>query len=210
MAASHPLCARLTPTPLSLPAPVPVPLWLPGAAPERPPGVALWSLRGCRQPGVAVQVVCGLSIMAGYFPAPFGRIWALPALGGQRFSFGCPLLCEGPRLCVPGLMCQPLASVSAGLAPSVALRPLRGNREASQSRRGCKESPARFESFPNHHMLFKVFPSFLRKGWPAIAIDSQPRALQSYTGLRCLFAPLRRLNSSDIYKFVSLKRASSR
>lgn len=90
VAASHPLCARLTPAPLSLPAPVPVPRWLPGVAPERPPGVALGLLRGCRQAGVAFQVVCGLSIMAGCFPAPLGRIWALPALADQCSSFGCP------------------------------------------------------------------------------------------------------------------------
>lgn len=48
-----------------------------------------------------------------------------PALGA--------LLCQGPGLCVPALVYEPLESVSAGLAPSVALRPLRGNREVSQS-----------------------------------------------------------------------------
>lgn len=100
VAASHPLCARLTPAPLSLPVPVPVPRWLPGVAPERPPGVALGPLWGCRQAGVAFQVVCGLSIMAGCFPAPLGRIWALAALADQCCSFGCPSCAR-----VPGCVC---------------------------------------------------------------------------------------------------------
>lgn len=145
VAASHPLCARLTPALLTLPASVPVPQRLPRVAPERPPVLALWPLRGCRQAGVAFQVVCGLSIMAGCFPAPLGRIWALPALGDQGFSFGCRLLCEGPGLCVPGLLFEPLECVSAGLAPSLALRPLMGEQTSLSKEEGGKESPARFQ-----------------------------------------------------------------
>lgn len=117
-------------------------------APERPPGVALWPLRGCRQAGVAFQVVCGLSIMAGCFPVPLGRIWALPAFGDQLFCFGYPLLCQGPGLCVPVLVYEPLESVSAGLAPSMALRPLREEQTSLSKQEGSKEPPARFQRAP--------------------------------------------------------------
>lgn len=144
VAASHPLRAQLTPYPAPQLASVPAPQVTARCGPFLALPAQLWPLR---QAGAAFQVVCGLSIMAGCFPAPPGLLWALLALGELRFFFASPPLCQGPRVCLPFLEREPLKLVSAGLAPAMAPRPLR-KKQIVTRRRGVK----------NHLYVFRVLP----------------------------------------------------
>lgn len=155
VAASHPLRSQLRPLPVSLRPCSPVSARC-GPLPVLP--ARLWPHR---QAGAAFQVACGLSIMAGSFPAPLGLIWALSALGEPPFFFGYPLLCQGPKGCVPILVHEPLKSACAGLAPAMAPRPLK-KKQVTQRRRGVKNHlyNSKFsECFQSRHTLSKCFRS---------------------------------------------------